>query len=269
MSAVTNPATSAGSTKTSSVPTKDPLADVDVNQFLKLMITELQNQDPLNPLDNAQMIAQIGELRSISSTDKLTSTLDSVLLGQNISSATGLIGSTIEGVSDDSQRIRGIVDRVGVEKGVPKLHLDLETKASMNTAKGKMEKGDYEYRVVWRNDEGKLVGVNPSPDGSDVQKGSISITGEAEKGQAVLISNLPISDSDKEVYRRKKGSKDFQLVGTITDPKQSSFIDTKSDNEASTALVGVPSLFPKSSAHRTFEVSLNNVGEIQDKDASP
>ena len=45
------------------------------------MITELQNQDPLNPMDNTQMLEQINQIRQIGATDKLTSTLDSVLLG--------------------------------------------------------------------------------------------------------------------------------------------------------------------------------------------
>ena len=50
-----------------------------------------QSQDPLDPMDNDQMLNQISQLRSIGATDKLTNTLDSVLLGQNITSSTALI----------------------------------------------------------------------------------------------------------------------------------------------------------------------------------
>ena len=50
------------------------LKDVDVDQFLQLMITELTNQDPLNPMDNAQLVEQVGQLRSIAASDQLSST---------------------------------------------------------------------------------------------------------------------------------------------------------------------------------------------------
>ena len=45
------------------------LKDLDIDQFLKLMVTELTNQDPLNPMDNTQLVQQIGEIRQISATD--------------------------------------------------------------------------------------------------------------------------------------------------------------------------------------------------------
>src|SRR3989304_7873385 len=81
------------------------LNDLKLDTFLKLMITELQNQDPLNPMENDKMLAQISEMRQIGATDKLTSTLDSVLLGQNIASATNLIGAEVDAISDDNQKV--------------------------------------------------------------------------------------------------------------------------------------------------------------------
>ena len=66
------------------------LNQVDLDDFLKLMIAELQNQDPLNPLDNAEILAQISQIREVGATEELTSTLNAVLLGQNISSACAL-----------------------------------------------------------------------------------------------------------------------------------------------------------------------------------
>lgn len=93
------------------------LRDVEVGQFLDLMIAELQNQDPLNPMDNAAMIEQIGQLREISSTTQLTETLESVLLGQNLSTASSLIGKQVKALTDTAEDITGKVDRVSVETG--------------------------------------------------------------------------------------------------------------------------------------------------------
>ena len=39
--------------------TGNAINDIDMNTFLKLMITELQQQDPLNPMDNKDMLNQI------------------------------------------------------------------------------------------------------------------------------------------------------------------------------------------------------------------
>jgi flagellar basal-body rod modification protein FlgD len=91
------------------------LTDVDVGQFLNLMIAELQNQDPLNPMDNAAMIEQIGQLRSITSTDKLINTLDSVTMGQNLTTAGAMIGKKVHALTDDSKDITGVVDSVSIE----------------------------------------------------------------------------------------------------------------------------------------------------------
>lgn len=91
------------------------LADVDLDQFLGLLITELQNQDPLNPMDNAQMLAQISQIRQIGSTNKLTDTLSTLAIGQELSMASGLIGKEVSALDINSKDVKGIVDRVAVQ----------------------------------------------------------------------------------------------------------------------------------------------------------
>ncbi len=118
--------TSIGPTnQTSQTPgdSNDALRNLDMDEFLKLMITELQNQDPLNPLENNEILQQISQIREIGATGKLTETLDAVLLGQNLTSATSMIGKTIEALSDDAKTVRGVVDKVTVTDGEPRLHV--------------------------------------------------------------------------------------------------------------------------------------------------
>ncbi len=91
------------------------IADVDINQFLGLLITELQNQDPMNPMDNAAMLNQIGQIRQIGSTTKLTDTLSSLAIGQELSMASGLIGKKITALDNNAKDVTGIVDRVAVQ----------------------------------------------------------------------------------------------------------------------------------------------------------
>lgn len=97
--------------------TKKPrdLKELDINQFLQLMIAELTNQDPLNPMDNTQLVQQIGSIREISATDKLTESLDFVQSGQSLSTASSLIGKTIKALTDENENVEGVVERVSIE----------------------------------------------------------------------------------------------------------------------------------------------------------
>jgi len=91
------------------------LKDLDINQFLKLMIAELTNQDPLNPMDNTQLVQQIGELRSIAASDQLTGTLQSLQTQQSLTTASSLIGKRVTAISTDNENITGTVSSVSVE----------------------------------------------------------------------------------------------------------------------------------------------------------
>lgn len=101
----------------------DALRGLDMDQFLKLMITELQNQDPLNPMENNEILQQIGEMRQIESSTRLSETLDSVLLGQNLTNANTLIGRRIEGLNSDGDEVSGVVDKVSIQDKEVKLHV--------------------------------------------------------------------------------------------------------------------------------------------------
>ena len=67
-------------------------------RFLKLLVTQLNNQDPLNPLDNAQLTSQLAQMSTVSGIEKLNSAFQS-LLAQSGSSqvlqSASLIGRTV------------------------------------------------------------------------------------------------------------------------------------------------------------------------------
>lgn len=62
------------------------------DRFLKLLVTQMKNQDPLNPMDNAQVTSQMAQLSTVSGIDKLNVTLqalsDSMLSNQSLQAAT-------------------------------------------------------------------------------------------------------------------------------------------------------------------------------------
>jgi len=58
-----------------------PAAQTDEAQsrFMKLLVAQMQNQDPLNPMDNAQMTSQIAQLQTVSGINQLNTTVQSLL----------------------------------------------------------------------------------------------------------------------------------------------------------------------------------------------
>lgn len=90
------------------------LSDLDMDGFLRLLISEMQNQDPMNPMDNSQMIEQISQIRSVSATTELSDTLGKLSSNQQLVTASGLIGKNVDGLGDSGE-VSGIVDRVTVQ----------------------------------------------------------------------------------------------------------------------------------------------------------
>ncbi|WP_332878367.1 flagellar hook assembly protein FlgD [Massilia sp. S19_KUP03_FR1] len=69
--------------------------EADTNKFLTLLVTQLKNQDPMNPLDNAQLTSQLAQLSTVTGVNKLNTTLESLKSSYQSSeamSATNMIG---------------------------------------------------------------------------------------------------------------------------------------------------------------------------------
>src|SRR6185295_5757349 len=57
---------------------KPASASEQTDRFLKLLVTQMQNQDPLNPMDNAQITTQMAQISTVSGVDKLNQTLNTM-----------------------------------------------------------------------------------------------------------------------------------------------------------------------------------------------
>jgi len=69
-----NPAAIANET-----PPAAPTSAAEIEQrFLKLLVSQLRNQDPLNPLDNAQLTTQLAQISTVSGIDRLNATMTSI-----------------------------------------------------------------------------------------------------------------------------------------------------------------------------------------------
>ena len=106
-------------------PTTNTFGDLRSQDFLELLIMELRQQDPLEPVGNEELLQQIASVREIELSTALTDSLTKLTNQQRIASASGLIGQFVTGVTDESgSPERGIV--VGVrftQDGRPILQL--------------------------------------------------------------------------------------------------------------------------------------------------
>jgi len=89
--------------------------DVDLNQFLSLLITEMQNQDPLNPTSNSEFLQQVSQIREIGATNQLTDSLNELTTGSGLSTASNLIGKEIDAIDTTGEEVTGLVSKVTVE----------------------------------------------------------------------------------------------------------------------------------------------------------
>lgn len=110
------------------------LQELDIEDFLGLMLAELQNQDPLNPMENNELLQQISQIREIGATSQLTDTLESVLRGQNLTSASSLLDKQVKALTDDGRTIAGQVTRVSLDADDVRLHVGAERVALNNVS---------------------------------------------------------------------------------------------------------------------------------------
>jgi flagellar basal-body rod modification protein FlgD len=107
------------STMNSKATTATDSVSADTDKFMTLLVTQLKNQDPLNPLDNAQVTSQLAQLQTVTGVNKLNTTLESLKSSYQSSEsmqATNLIGHgvLVEGNNVTLSSSQGII---GVELG--------------------------------------------------------------------------------------------------------------------------------------------------------
>lgn len=64
--------------------------------FLKILLTQLNYQDPLKPLDNQEFLAQMAQFSSLEQTRQLNDKIDSLLTIQSTGQSIGLLGKTVD-----------------------------------------------------------------------------------------------------------------------------------------------------------------------------
>lgn len=86
------------------------------SDFLKMLTTQMRYQDPLNPMDNTQMVAQMAQFSQLEQMLNMTSAFTGL---QSVS----MLGRTIKATGVDGTLITGVVQTVNVNQDTPVLIL--------------------------------------------------------------------------------------------------------------------------------------------------
>jgi len=73
----------------------DTSSSLGKDDFLNLLMAELQNQDPLSPMDNKDMILQLAQFSTIEGTQNLNENMDQYIDTANLATASSMIGKQV------------------------------------------------------------------------------------------------------------------------------------------------------------------------------
>jgi flagellar basal-body rod modification protein FlgD len=118
----TTQASAISGTTPSAVPRKDSKGALDGDAFLRLMMAQMRNQDPMQPTDSAQMMAQLAQFTSVEQLLKLSEGMSALRIEQDFSGSVSLIGHTVTYRTDDGQA-SGVVTSVSPDPDGSILHI--------------------------------------------------------------------------------------------------------------------------------------------------
>ena len=99
---------------TSSQTSKTKQDNMGKDEFLKLLVTQLRYQDPMNPMEDKEFIAQMAQFSSLEQMQNLNASMVIV-------QASGMIGNQVKWADEYGEEQAGIVSSVRITDGKPSL----------------------------------------------------------------------------------------------------------------------------------------------------
>ncbi|WP_404376463.1 flagellar hook assembly protein FlgD [Vreelandella aquamarina] len=173
------------------------------DSFMTLLITQLKNQDPLNPMENAEMTSQLAQINTVSGIEQLNDTLNGITEQMNASKmiqASGLIGNA---VLVPGNNIKVNIDDEGNSFATP-FGIELEKPAESVEIIIRSRAGE----VVYRNEvSGVKAGVE-----------SFQWDGETNDGEALPAGDYHLSYAAKDAEGNEISAQplNYALVQGVT-----------------------------------------------------
>ncbi len=117
--------TSVQSGQSSSLVTQS--SQLNKDGFLQLLLTQLQNQDPLDPMDTNEFMSQLQQMGVVEELTNLNSSFEAFAGSNSMLTATALIGKTVTFTdTTGGTQSTGVVDHVKVQDGTTQVYVNGE-----------------------------------------------------------------------------------------------------------------------------------------------
>ncbi|PFG57715.1 flagellar basal-body rod modification protein FlgD [Vibrio sp. ES.051] len=146
------------------------------NEFISLMVAQIQNQDPLNPLDGTEYVSQLAQFSQVQSTENMSTIMqNSMVLLDNMQvlSTAGLVGQTVYVNSNEFELGEGVQSgKIELEHGSNQVTLEVKDEFGQSTKVplGAHGAGDVDFSI-----DPEALGLKP---------GKYTVSVEVQDGQA-------------------------------------------------------------------------------------
>ena len=123
-SSAISPLDAASTTATATAAPATGQQALGIDDFMKLLATQFQQQDPLKPMDDTAFIAQTAQFTSLQQTNTLVQQMTQMSASQNISAANSYLGCQVTVDAGNGQTASGIVSAVDASGSAPQLILN-------------------------------------------------------------------------------------------------------------------------------------------------
>jgi flagellar basal-body rod modification protein FlgD len=82
--------------------------NLSTDDFMKLFLAQMQNQDPTKPMDDSQMLSELSQMTQVSTLQQV----QKALAGSQLAQSSALIGKTVQGVDVNGAALKGVVTSV-------------------------------------------------------------------------------------------------------------------------------------------------------------
>lgn len=107
--------------------TTPPQSELGKDAFLQLLVLQMQSQDPLNPMDNTEMVSQLAQFSALEAQTNLNESFE-ILSGNvdqlNFISGAQLLGKTVTGLDVDGELLTGEVESIHLDGSLVMLTVD-------------------------------------------------------------------------------------------------------------------------------------------------
>ena len=171
------------------------------SDFLKLMTAQLNNQDPFNPVDNTQMVAQMAQISATSGISEMSTTLKSIadkLNGTSTADALSYVGKTVltEGSTAYGRTSGGLAGAVELDGDATDVNVtisDANGNVLKNLSLGKQSKGTISYDWDGKTAAGADAGAGPFKVSVSAQNAGSTVTSRGLVWAPVEAVSMPAS----------------------------------------------------------------------------